>query len=97
VETIPQSSNSHSVAADSKRHFVYVPQVGPASNPAIGSGGDVSQTINGVASVVGAGICGTANGCIAVYGVRNKGHGDDDDHEHEDDDGGHGGHGGHDD
>ena len=26
VETIPQSAGSHSVAADSRRNFIYVPQ-----------------------------------------------------------------------
>jgi hypothetical protein len=59
IETIPQSSGSHSVAADSKRNLIFVPQVGPASNPAIGAGGDTTT--------VGAGICGTNNGCVAVY------------------------------
>ncbi len=62
IEKVPQSSNSHSVAADSKRNFIYVPQVAPVA--AVGSGGDVTP--------VGAGICGTANdktgtGCVAVY------------------------------
>jgi hypothetical protein len=67
VESIPQSSNSHSVAADARRNLIFVPQVGPASNPAVGSGGDVTT--------VGQGICGTINGCVAVY----KSGGDDDD------------------
>ncbi len=57
IEKIPQSQNSHSVAADSKRNFIYVPQVAPAS--VVGSGGDTTA--------VGAGICGSTNGCIAVY------------------------------
>ncbi len=57
VETIPQSSGSHSVAADSKRNFIYVPQ--PAPVAVVGSGGDTTA--------VGAGICGTSNGCVAVY------------------------------
>ena len=62
IEKIPQSSNSHSVAADSKRNEIYVPQVAPVA--AVGSGGDTTP--------VGAGICGTANdktgtGCVAVY------------------------------
>jgi hypothetical protein len=57
IEKIPQGSNSHSVAADSERNFIYVPQVAPAS--VVGSGGDITT--------VGAGICGSMNGCVAVY------------------------------
>jgi hypothetical protein len=57
IEKIPQSSNSHSVAADSKRNFIYVPQVAPAS--VVGSGGDITT--------VGQQICGSMNGCVAVY------------------------------
>jgi hypothetical protein len=72
IETIPQSSNSHSVAADSKRNRIFVPQVAPVAT--VGTGGDVTT--------VGAGICGTANGCVAVY----QHDVDDDDHRDEDDD-----------
>lgn len=57
IETVPQSSGAHSIAADSKRNFIYVPQVAPAS--VVGTGGDTTT--------VGAGICGSMNGCIAVY------------------------------
>ena len=57
IEKIPQSSASHSVAADSERNFIYVPQVAPVS--VVGSGGDITT--------VGQGICGTTNGCVAVY------------------------------
>jgi len=57
IEKIPQSSASHSVAADSKRNTIYVPQVAPAS--VVGTGGDITT--------VGQGICGSMNGCIAVY------------------------------
>jgi hypothetical protein len=57
VEKVPQSSNSHSVAADAKRNLIFVPQVAPAS--VVGSGGDTTN--------VGAGICGTTNGCVAVF------------------------------
>src|SRR5262249_13929868 len=38
IEKVPQSSNSHSVAADSKRNLIFVPQVAPVS--VVGSGGD---------------------------------------------------------
>jgi hypothetical protein len=57
LETIPQSSASHSVAADSERNEIYVPQVAPVS--VVGIGGDVTG--------VGAGICGGMSGCVAVY------------------------------
>ena len=57
LESIPQSSASHSVAADSRRNQIYVPQVAPKA--VVGLGGDTTN--------VGAGICGTARGCIAVY------------------------------
>jgi hypothetical protein len=57
IETIPQSSGSHSVAADSHRNTIYVPQVAPST--VVGSGGDTTN--------VGAQICGTMNGCVAVY------------------------------
>ena len=63
IEKVPQSSNSHSVAADAKRNFIFVPQAAPAS--VVGSGGD--------ATAVGAGICGTNNGCVAVFQHKVKG------------------------
>jgi hypothetical protein len=56
IEKVPQSSNSH-VAADSTRNFIYVPEVAPAA--VVGSGGDTTS--------VGSGICGSNNGCVAVY------------------------------
>jgi len=59
IEKIPQGQNSHSVAADSKRNLIFIPQVGPTSNPAVGIGGDTTP--------VGQGICGSDNGCVAVY------------------------------
>jgi hypothetical protein len=71
IETIPQSSNSHSVAADSERNRIFVPQVAPAA--VVGAGGDVTA--------VGAGICGSNNGCVAVYQHKVD---DDDDHEGDD-------------
>src|SRR5215472_14590480 len=57
IETVPQGSNSHSVAADSKRNLIFVPQVAPFS--VVGSGGDTTT--------VGAGICGSNSGCVGVY------------------------------
>lgn len=78
IETIPISSGSHSVAADSKRNLIFVPQSAPVA--AVGSGGDTTP--------VGAGICGSANdatgkGCVAVYAHRVPSEDADDDHDHE--------------
>jgi len=75
IETIPQSSGSHSVAADSKRNLIFVPQSAPVA--VVGTGGDTTN--------VGANICGSNNGCIAVYehdvdGDRDRDHDRDDDH-----------------
>jgi hypothetical protein len=69
IEKVPQSSNSHSVAADSELNRIFVPQVAPVA--VVGAGGDTTT--------VGAGICGTNNGCVAVY--RHKVRDRDDDHE----------------
>ena len=57
VETIPQSSASHSVAADSVRNLIFVPQVGAAG--VVGPGGDTTT--------VGSQLCGVFMGCIVVY------------------------------
>jgi len=78
IETIPQSSGSHSVAADSRRNLIFVPQSAPVA--AVGVGGDTTA--------VGAGICGTANdktgtGCIAVYSHHVDRDGDGDGHDHD--------------
>src|SRR5262249_3409797 len=57
VETIPQGSGSHSVAADCIRNTIFVPQVAPVS--VVGTGGDTTG--------VSAGICGSMSGCVGVY------------------------------
>jgi hypothetical protein len=75
IEKIPQSSNSHSVAADSKRNLIFVPQVAPQAT--VGTGGDTTIPS------VGAGICGGTNGCVAVY--KHDVNEDDEDNEHHDD------------
>jgi hypothetical protein len=78
IEKIPQSSNSHSVTADSKRNLIFVAQVAPVA--VVGTGGDTTT--------VGAGICGTSNGCVAVYQhkVRDHDHeADNDDRDHDED------------
>jgi hypothetical protein len=67
IETIPQSSGSHSVAADSKRNLIFVPQAYTSAANAVPLG---DQNFTGVANsspTVGQLICGTTNGCIAVY------------------------------
>jgi hypothetical protein len=73
IEKVPQSSGAHSVAADSERNFIYVPQVAPVG--VVGSGGDITT--------VGQGICGSMNGCIAVY-VHRIDEDDEGDHDHGD-------------
>jgi hypothetical protein len=83
VETIPQSSGTHSLAADSKRNRIFVPQSFTSS----GSIGSDKNTTNGAGSpTVGQQLCGTSLGCIVVYQH------DVDDHEDRD---GHGDHGDH--
>ncbi|HYU29663.1 MAG TPA: hypothetical protein VEK83_11575 [Gemmatimonadales bacterium] len=57
IETVPQSSGSHSVAADSMRNLIFVPQSAPVR--IVGAGGDTTT--------VGEQICGSTNGCIGVY------------------------------
>jgi hypothetical protein len=71
IETIPESSGSHSVAADSKRNLIFVPQVAPLA--VVGSGGDTTT--------VGANLCGSTNGCVVVFQhkVKSKDHDDEDD------------------
>jgi hypothetical protein len=75
IETVPQSSGSHSVAADSKRNLIFVPQSAPVR--IVGAGGDTTA--------VGEGICGSTNGCIGVFVHdvdRDRDDHDRDDHEH---------------
>ena len=77
IETIKQGSGSHSVAADSKRNLIFVPQVAPVS--VVGSGGDTTP--------VGAGLCGSTNGCVVVFQhkvkSRDDGDEDEDDEDHD--------------
>ena len=71
IETVPQGSGSHSVAADSKRNLIFVPQVAPSA--VVGSGGDTTT--------VGASLCGSTNGCVVVFkhNVKSNDHDDEDD------------------
>jgi hypothetical protein len=73
IEKVKQSSGSHSVAADSTRNFIFVPQVAPVA--VVGPGGDTTT--------VGSEICGTTNGCIGVFQ-----HGHPHDHDDDGDDDG---------
>ena len=75
IETISQSSGSHSVAADSEHNLIFVPQLYTAAAGSIPAG-DANTTAGSGSPTVGQLICGTTNGCIAVYK-----HNVDDDHE----------------
>jgi hypothetical protein len=79
IESIPQSSGSHSVAADSKRNLIFVPQnytVAAGTLPA----GDANTTAGAGSPTVGQLICGSTMGCIAVY-KHDVDEDDDDGHE----------------
>jgi hypothetical protein len=75
IESIPQSSGSHSVAADSQRNRIFVPQVATGV-----IGGDVNTTSGTGSLTVGQLLCGSSAGCIAVY----RHDVDDDDHDGDD-------------
>jgi hypothetical protein len=62
VQTIPQSSNSHSVAADSRRNLIFVPQLATGV-----IGGDTNTTAGAGSPTVGQLLCGSSAGCIIVY------------------------------
>jgi hypothetical protein len=66
VESIPQSSGSHSVAADSKRNLIFVPQIWTRPAGTTIPAGD-ANTIGGGTATVGELLCGGVDGCIAVY------------------------------
>ena len=66
IETIPVSSGSHSVAADPVRNLIFVPQTYTSAPTAIPLG-DQNFTAGAGSPTVGQLICGTADGCIAVY------------------------------
>jgi hypothetical protein len=76
IETIPQSSGSHSVAADSKRNLIFVPNIWTRPAGTTIPAGD-ANTIAGGTATVGELLCGGVNGCIAVY--RHNVDDDDDD------------------
>jgi hypothetical protein len=76
VETIPQSSNSHSVAADSRRNLIFVPQVATGV-----IGGDTNTTAGTGSATVGELLCGSSAGCVVVY--RHDVDDDDDDDHHD--------------
>ena len=66
IETIPQSSGSHSVAADSRRNLIFVPQTYTSAPTAVPLG-DQNFTDSSKSLTVGQLICGSTNGCVAVY------------------------------
>jgi hypothetical protein len=68
IETIPQSTGSHSIAADSARNLVFVPQVYTSAPTAVPLG-DQNFTAGAGSPTVSQQICGTTDGCIAVYSV----------------------------
>jgi hypothetical protein len=72
IETIPQSSGSHSVAADSERNLIFVPQVYTSAPKAVPLGDQNFTGLVNSSPTVGQLICGTTNGCIAVYGSSTK-------------------------
>jgi hypothetical protein len=65
VESIPQSSGSHSVATDSKRNLIFVPQIWTRPAGAVPAGD--ANTIAGGSATVGELLCGGQNGCVVVY------------------------------
>jgi hypothetical protein len=75
IETIPSSSGSHSVAADSKRNLIFVPEIYSRPTGAVPPGD--ANTVGGGPTTVGALVCGGGDGCIAVY--KHKVEDDDDD------------------
>ena len=81
IETIPVSSGSHSVAADAERNLIFVPQSYTSAPTAIPLG-DQNTTAGAGSPTVGQLICGTTDGCIAVYqhAVHRKHPGEDEDH-----------------
>jgi hypothetical protein len=67
VETIPISSGSHSVAADSKHNLIFVPQTYTSAPTAIPLGDQNFTGAANASTTVGQLICGGTTGCIAVY------------------------------
>jgi len=87
IESIPQSSGSHSVAADAKRNRIFVPQsfTRPNTTPQTkaNAGTDVNTTAGAGSPTVGQLICGGVDGCIAVYQHDVDGDKDDENEDHD--------------
>jgi hypothetical protein len=75
IESIPESTGSHSVAADSKRNRIFVPQIWTRPPGAIPAGD--ANTVAGGTTTVSQLLCGHVNGCVVVY--QHKVEDDDDD------------------
>ena len=84
IESIPQSTGSHSVAADSKRNLIFVPQIWTRPAGAVPAG-DGNTTAGPGSATVGQLICGGVDGCIAVYRHDVDDDDDRDDHDHDHD------------
>ena len=95
VETIPSSDGSHSVAADSKRNLIFLPEVCTTAPPAPGIAGappnvgcDGNKDVV-TGNTVGQEVCGGTAGCVAVYqGEKDQENEQAEEHEQSD---GHGG------
>jgi hypothetical protein len=66
VETIPQSSGSHSVATDSMHNYIFVPQIWTRPAGSTVPAGD-ANTVAGGTTTVSELLCGGVNGCVVVY------------------------------
>ena len=67
IESIPVSTGTHSIAADSKHNLIFVPETYTSAPTAIPLG---DQNFTGAVNsspTVGQLTCGSMNGCIAVY------------------------------
>ena len=67
IESIPSSSGSHSIAADPERNLIFVPEVYTTGPTAIPLGDQNFTGAVNASPTVGELVCGSANGCVAVY------------------------------
>lgn len=67
IESIPVSSGTHSIAADSKRNLIFVPMIQTTGPTAIPVGDQNFTGAVNASPTVSQLTCGTSNGCIAVY------------------------------
>ena len=67
IEVIPSSSGSHSIAADPERNLIFVPEVYSTGPTAVPLGDQNFTGAVNASPTVGELVCGSANGCVAVY------------------------------